>query len=109
IMMASCQENNAPKTFTESDIVIIPKPVELILEQGTFEFNKNTQFVISEASQKTAASVLITKFEKAAGWTLGISEKNESKDNSIEFIKDENLGDEAYELEVNSNKITIKA
>ncbi|MGC1630952.1 MAG: family 20 glycosylhydrolase [Gelidibacter sp.] len=107
-MMASCQESKTPKVFTESDITIIPKPVALKLEQGTFEFNENTQFVISDASQKTAASILIDKFHKAGGWTLGVSEQA-PKNNFIAFVEAEDLGDEAYELDVASDKITIRA
>ena len=74
VMMASCQESKTPKVFTENDIAIIPKPVALTLEQGTFEFDKNTQFVITEASQKDVISVLTDKFKNAAGWTLSISD-----------------------------------
>jgi len=88
----SCQNSKEAKVFTEKDIVIIPKPVALTLEQGAFQFNKHTQFVISDASQKAAASVLIEKFKNAAGWILVVSEKA-PKNNFIEFIKAENLGD----------------
>lgn len=108
VIMASCQESTAPKVFTENDITIIPKPVALQLEPGVFQFNEKTQFVISDASQEEIVSILRDKFKSAAGWTLGVSEQT-LENNFIEFVKDENLGDEAYELDVASNKITIKA
>lgn len=102
----SCQKNKEPKVFKESDIAIIPKPVELKLEEGTFQFNDKTQFVISDASQKAMTSILTDKFKNAAGWTLEVSEKA-PKINFIEFTLDENLEEEAYQLEVNSDRITI--
>ena len=40
------------KVFTEKDIQIIPKPAELKLSQGIFEFSKETKFVISNSFQK---------------------------------------------------------
>ncbi|WP_299398793.1 glycoside hydrolase family 20 protein [uncultured Gelidibacter sp.] len=108
VITASCQEKKETKVFTEADIAIIPKPVDLQLAQGVFEFNDDTQFVISEASQKEIVSILSDKFKSAAGWTLKISEKA-PKSNYIEFISDDSLNDEAYELVVNSDKVTIKA
>ncbi len=108
VITASCQEKKETKVFTEADIAIIPKPVSMQLGNGVFEFNDQTQFVISDASQKEIFSTLSDKFKSAAGWTLGISEKA-PQTNFIEFVVDENLNDEAYELVVNSKKITIKA
>src|SRR5690606_6405077 len=107
VLLASCQEKQETKVFTEADIAIIPKPVSLQLGNGVFEFNDQTHFVISDPSQKEIISTLSDKFKSAAGWTLGISEKA-PKTNFIEFIVDENLNDEAYELVVSSDKITIK-
>src|SRR5690554_431710 len=107
-LMASCQQSGKFKVFTEADIAIIPKPVNLQLGNGVFEFNDQTQFVISDDWQKEIASVLLDKFKTAAGWTLGVSEKA-PRTNFIEFIVDKNLNDEAYELVVSSDKITINA
>lgn len=105
VVSSSCSKS---KVFAESDIAIIPKPVHLKLEKGVFGFNDKTEFVISDASQKEAVSILLNKFKKAAGWTLQVSE-NAPKNNFIAFIVDESLNDEAYELIVNSDNITIKA
>jgi hexosaminidase len=105
VVSSSCSKS---KVFAESDIAIIPKPVHLKLEKGVFGFNDKTEFVISDASQKEAVSILLNKFKKAAGWTLQVSE-NAPKNNFVAFIVDESLNDEAYELIVNSDNITIKA
>lgn len=106
--MASCQDSKVSKVFTENDIAVIPKPAELKLEQGTFEFNEKTQFVISDASQKDVTSVLLDKFKSAAGWTLGVSEQA-PKNNFVQFTVDESLDNEAYKLDVNSDRVIISA
>ena len=36
------------KVFTEKDIQIIPKPAELKLSEGVFEFSEDTKFVVSQ-------------------------------------------------------------
>ena len=107
-LIAACQTPKEAKVFTESDIKIIPKPAHLQLQQGVFEFNDDTQLVISNASQKDATSILLDKFKNAAGWTLEVSEKA-PKNNFVAFIVDEKLNDEAYQLDVNSDNITIKS
>ena len=107
----SCKESkeqNVNRNFSEEEIAIIPKPVELNLENGSFKFNAQTQFVISDSNQKKIVFILTDKFKNVAGWTLNISEKA-PKTNFIEFVVDNNLPEEAYDLLVNSNKISIKA
>ncbi|MBA6153236.1 glycoside hydrolase family 20 protein [Gelidibacter maritimus] len=108
ILMVSCQDSKQSKVFTEADIAIIPKPVELTLEQGSFQFNDKTQFVISEASQKEVVTVVSDKFQTAAGWTLGVVEQAPNT-NFVQFITDENLEDEAYHMNVNSDRVQISA
>ncbi|WP_165734235.1 family 20 glycosylhydrolase [Polaribacter sp. 20A6] len=105
---ASCQKSKEAKIFTTEDITVIPKPVALNLEQGSFEFTGKTTFVTTDASQKEVTKVLIDKFKNAAGWTLSISEKA-PENNFIQFTVDENLEKEAYKLEVNSSRVIITA
>lgn len=106
VITASCQISKESKIFTEKDITIIPKPVQLHLEQGNFQFSKKTQFVITDASQNELVSVLRDKFKKAAGWTLEGIEKAPKKD-FVQLLIDEKLEDEAYKLKVDSDKVII--
>jgi hexosaminidase len=96
------------KVFTEQDIQIIPKPAELKLTEGVFEFSKNTKFVVSNDFQKEISNALISKFEKAAGWKPEITDVVPNS-NYIQFKVDDNLEDEAYLLTVNKDEITIAA
>ena len=100
--------NRVEKTYTEKDIHIIPKPAELKLEKGSFEFTKETHFVVSNDSQKELAIILVNKFKNVAGWNLKFLEKTTSN-NFIAFHTNDNLIEEAYELEVTKNSITITA
>ena len=56
------------KVFTDKDIQIIPKPNQLLIQTGSFEFSKNTVFVATTDFQKEISNALINKFGAAAGW-----------------------------------------
>ncbi|TDO68952.1 hexosaminidase [Flavobacterium chryseum] len=96
------------KIYTEKDIQIIPKPTQLLIQPGIFEFSKSTKFVATTEFQKEIATALINKFEKAAGWRPEISAAN-PQSNFIQFKTDQTLNKEAYKLEVNAKSITITA
>lgn len=104
----SCQDKKPSKNFTKDDIAIIPKPVELTLESGSFQFNDQTQFVIPNDSLKSLPSVLGDKFKSAVGWTLSVTGQT-PKNNFVQFVEDGNLAHEAYQLEINSDRVLIKA
>ena len=104
----SFQKTNETKVFTEKDITVIPKPAELKLQKGNFTFTKNTQFVATDVAQKEIVSILTDKFKLTSGWDLQIVKKAPKKD-FVQFIVDNKLADEAYKLEVNSNRVIIYA
>jgi hexosaminidase len=97
------QEINAQK-----DITIIPKPANVEVKEGKFQFSKNTQFVVKGDSQKEIATGLIAKFETAAGWKPQIVAKT-PKSNYIQFKVDKNLNREGYKLDVSTKGIVITA
>ncbi|MFI1772043.1 glycoside hydrolase family 20 protein [Thalassobellus citreus] len=105
LVFNACQE---PKVFTEADIQIIPKPLEVKLHKGTFEFSEATQFVIANDAQKEIYNILINKFEKSAGWKPKIVNEI-PKSNYVKFDIDASLENEAYILNVNDNHIVISA
>lgn len=106
VSLASCKVQN--KTFSESDIHMIPKPVELNIIKGVFEFSESTKFVVINESQKEISKTLINKFAIATGWQLEIVNKV-PQNNYIEFVTDASLENEAYKLVVNNKKISITA
>jgi len=103
----ACKTKEA-KVFVESDIQIIPKPVELQLNSGDFEFTNNTVFVVNSTEQQDIANALITRFKTATGLELDIV--NEApQTNYIQFVNDDKLEREGYTLHVNSETIKITA
>ncbi|PTS90250.1 beta-N-acetylhexosaminidase [Flavobacterium sp. HMWF030] len=96
------------KVFTDKDIQIIPKPNQLLIQTGSFEFSKNTVFVATTDFQKEISNALINKFGAAAGWRPVLGTKVPQR-NYIQFKVDSNLHKEAYKLDVNNNSITVTA
>lgn len=108
LLLAICNLTMAQKVFTEKDIQIIPKPTELVLSEGVFEFTAKTKFVATTTSQREIASTFINKLEKASGNKIAIVAKA-PKANFIQFKVDTGLENEAYELKVSKNHIIITA
>ena len=106
VLLISCCFSQ--KIVAQKDINLFPKPVNLVLNEGVFQFSKNTKFVVKNDSQKEIATALISKFGQSAGWTPEISAKI-PKSNYIQFKIDENFKNEAYKLEVTTKSIIISA
>jgi hexosaminidase len=96
------------KNYTEKDIKIIPKPTQLVINKGVFEFSKNTKFIAVTDFQKEISNALISKFEKAGGFRPEVSTAIPNS-NFVQFKVDETLDKEAYVLDVNPKNITITA
>ncbi len=96
------------QVFKESEIKVIPKIESLTVNSGVFEFNNNTKFVVSNKSQEAAAYILIDKFKTVTGWDLKVV-NTKPKDNYVAFNTDKTLSNEAYQLIVNNNTVTISA
>lgn len=96
------------KIYTEKDIQIIPKPTQLLINKGVFEFSKSTKFIAVSEFQKEISNVLINKFEKAAGFRPEFSTAI-PLNNYVQFKVDETLEKEAYILDVSTKNITITA
>jgi len=94
--------------FAQKDITIIPKPANIEVKEGVFQFSKDTKIIASNAAQKEIATALMNKFKAATGWQPEFSNKK-SKSNYIEFKIDKNLNREAYQLKVTSKSIVITA
>jgi hexosaminidase len=108
IFLAALSSGYSQKKNLDNDIQIIPKPNQMILNPGSFEFSKNTTFVAGTDFQKDISNALIDKFGVAAGWRPVLAAKA-PKSNYIKFEVDPLFHKEAYKLDVNTNGITITA
>lgn len=106
VMLASCSEKPNP-TFTSEDIKLVPKPMELSVNQGSFKITEDTKIVKQDNSQQKAVSYLQGMFTTAAGYNLQLVEK--ASENVVVFETVEGLKEGAYELNVSPTIVTIKA
>ncbi|HQB27963.1 MAG TPA: family 20 glycosylhydrolase [Paludibacter sp.] len=96
---------------SEREISVIPKPHSVVIQSGEFQFNANTLIVLhdhSEAYQKIATA-LSDRFIKSAGFSLKIKSSPDTvyTRNAIIFKNKAGMVDEAYQLEVNTDCITV--
>ena len=104
ITFTNCEEKT--RSFSSSEITLLPKPTSLELKEGSFLLKKGQQISASLEEQQNAAEDLKTYITKTAGFDASL---NEGNDAVISFEKKEGLEPEAYELVVTSQKIQISA
>ena len=108
-LLASCGEESAKQMPYNNGINIIPTPVSLVQNEGSYKLNKNTQIYASTPEAKTVAAFFAAKMNTATGYQVAVSDKEVS--NGISLIIDENLdvNDEGYTLDVTTENTNIKA
>ncbi len=99
---------NGCKRKALDTIKIIPQPAEMISGTGFFEVNSKTRLFNSSAELSVLNKTFQKQINKETGIEIGIS-KMPLKSNTIELIYDKAFTTEAYQLEINTNKISIKA
>ena len=105
-MLLSCKPT---KTFTESELSLIPQPQNMTLGKSSFQFNKSTKLVTESIEQKLIAAQFAELFEKPAGWKLNIVVGGDEGSNQVYFITEPMMEPEGYTLEVSQKRIEIKA
>ena len=105
-MLLSCKPN---KTFTESELSLIPQPQKMTLGKSSFQFNKGTKLVTENVDQKLIAAQFAELLEKPTGWNLDIVVGGDEGSNQVYFITEPMMEPEGYTLEVSQKRIEIKA
>ena len=97
-------------SFAQTDVNIIPKPVNLAIGTGFFNMNNATsiQFANSKRELKPAADFLTAYIHQISGYTL---KTNGKTTNSIilELVQNTEIGEEGYLLKVTNSSIKISA
>ncbi len=102
--LSNCTEKT--RSFTASEIALLPKPSSLDLNEGSFAIQDNQQIFSNLEEQKTAAADLQAYISEASGFNASLGENSAA---AITFEKKEDLGPEAYQLIVSPKKISILA
>jgi hexosaminidase len=104
IVLSGCAEKT--KTFTDSEISILPKPNNMALAESSFLLKDNLTIGYTDESQKNAANHLEQAIQEIASLQAKVSEGSSAK---VLFTNAESLQPEAYKLTVTPKKVTIAA
>ena len=97
------------KTFTANEISLVPQVQKMVLGKSSFKFKRGTLLVVENAGQKLVADQFAGLFEKPAGWKLQVALGGDEGPNQVYFKTEPGLSAEAYTLEVQKERIEIKA
>ncbi|MDR6564767.1 MULTISPECIES: beta-N-acetylhexosaminidase [unclassified Arcicella] len=96
-------------TFAQNQYNIIPVPQKLIPQTGEFVVGKNTS-IVSTSEFKDVANFLNEQLNLVAGSNKKVVIKeNGLASSAIQFVKNAQLGDEAYTLKASSKQVIIAA
>ena len=96
---------NAQNTYS-----ILPQPAKLTPAEGQFTFKNNTSIVVTNGATSFASVANMLSDQVNASFGIKLLVKNGStKSNAINFIYNNQLAEEAYQLKVGTNKIDIIA
>lgn len=102
--LSNCAEKT--RSFTASEIALLPKPASLDLNEGSFAIQDAQQIFSNLDEQKNAAADLQAYISETSGLNTSIVENYGA---AISFEKKDDLGPEAYQLIVSPKKISILA
>lgn len=92
-------------------VSIIPRPVDLQQQEGSFEISKDTRIVCDDQT-KIKAESLKDRFASAMGYSLEVVDRSKpDKDYILLMLNSDlkDLGPEGYQLKVTSEKIQLEA
>lgn len=91
---------------TQRDVAIVPTPLSMEKGTGSFTFGPNTVITVPTEEQKPVAGLFASLFTRSAGFTPKVQVGTEG-DVCLEL--DKNLSEDAYEMQVSSGQIRVKA
>lgn len=91
---------------TQEDVIIVPQPSLVEKGDGGFVLTKNSIIAVPAEEQLEVANVFADLFASASGFTPVVKVAPEG---DVCLQVDENIGEEAYELEVTSERVLLKA
>lgn len=113
-LIGCSQTTEIQRSPSGEQISIVPLPSEINYGKGTFSLTPETKIIypFSNKEQGRIASYLAEKLRRSTGFTVELIDAgsgNEKGNIFFNYIRDENLGREGYELSVNPDGILIEA
>ncbi|MDF9831743.1 family 20 glycosylhydrolase [Parabacteroides sp. PF5-6] len=106
--MLSCSETPTKQMPHNQGINIIPAPLSLVQEEGSFTLNKGTTIYASQEEAKTIADFFALKIRRSTGFPLATSETATGKGIALSIDNTLEVNDEGYTLEVTPQQVTVK-
>jgi len=108
-LFTSCGEEPAREMSYNQGINIIPAPLSLTQQDGTFKLNKSTAFYAPAADAKTVADFFTAKLNRSTGYSLKTADKEGNNTISLLIDNSLDLKEEGYTLDVTDRQVVIKA
>ena len=108
-ILASCSEGPTKQMPYNQGINVIPTPVSLVQNEGSFKLSKNTAFSASTPEAKTVAEYFAAQMNLATGYQITVSDKAASNGITLAIDGALDVNNEGYTLDVTPQGVTIKA
>lgn len=108
-LLASCGEAPVKQMPYNQGINIIPAPVSLVQNEGSYKLNKNTVISASTPEAKTVAEFFAAKLNTATGYQITAGDKEKAGGIALEIDPALDVNDEGYTLDVAPDGVTVKA
>lgn len=95
--------------FSQNELALIPKPIEIQLGKVNFTINENTKILLTHPEFKSETDLFNQFFKTNYGFELQITNNSKSPNNTIEIQKSNNENLEYYELSSSPIQICIKS
>jgi len=96
--------------FSQNQYTIIPEPQKLIPATGVYSFKSNTTITVSAKDNDITAVAKMLSEQLKASFDIALPVKTGSiKSSGIFFVQNDQLGEEAYQLNITTKNITIQS
>jgi hexosaminidase len=107
IFLASCGTREV-KTYNQG-INIIPAPLSLEQQEGSFRLTNKTVFVVSSPEAENVANFFVNKIKTSTGHSLGKTDKETPNSIALKIVSSLDVNDEGYLLDVATTGVNIQA
>lgn len=108
-LLASCSEAPVKQMPYNQGINIIPAPVSLVQNEGSYKLNKNTVISAQTPEAKTVAEFFAVKMNTATGYQISVGDAEKADGIHLAIDPALDVNDEGYTLEVAPGGVTVKA
>lgn len=95
-------------SIAQTSVPVVPVPTKVVAGSGSYEFTRQSTFVVENSEQAALARGFSQLFAEPAGFTPRVKSGRKAQ-GDIRFETDPALGDEAYVLDIRPEGILVQA